>query len=286
MPEKVSTAILKWIRKGGTLIGTGRIGLFDELGKDSAILSDALSVKYTGPREKKGALALNGATPLPLAQMPHPNPGQNNQMAFLKACAANDAGWTLQLSRTDLKTIGKYDNGDLAAVEVPLGKGKAVLCGVPIEVLLWEHALSGQLQGEAFNAVATSAFRSLFDIAGMRPAVSIDRRGELSSNSVQLFVRMRPGDEKRLWVFLLNIGHPIANIGGGCWYALPYVAEPQKVKVDLSFPVAKVRELLRDVDVPFSSKDGAGEIEMILEPHRIYALECVKRQSEINFGNN
>jgi hypothetical protein len=258
------------------LIGTGRIGFFDELGKDYSAVSDAFHVKYTGPREKKGVVALPGTAPLPLEQLRHPSPGQHNQRAFLKACADNDAPWNLHLLGDGVKTAGRYDDGEPAVVEIRLGKGKAILCGVPIEVMIWEHALAGQLDGESFNSASIGFLRSLFDIAGIRPAVSVDRRGELSSNSVQLFVRRRPGDEKRLWVFLVNIGHPIANIGGGCWYALPYVAEPQKVKVALSFHVAKVRELLRDVNVPFSSKDGTGEIEMILEPHRIYALEIIR----------
>ena len=249
IPEKVSRSIVDWVKDGGSLIATGRVGAFNELDKESSVISDAFGVKYIAKRKLGGELRLGSSSVLSLEQLPHPNPGQRNQQDFFKACAANNAGWTLEAD-VKAKTIGNYENGDLAAVEIPCGKGKAILCGVPVETLLWEHALSGQRKGEAFNLAVTGALGALFDMAGVREDVKIDKRGEISPDSVQLFVRRNPDDKNHLYVFLLNIGHPIANVGGNCWYSLPYLAEAQKVKLSVVKPVKRAHELLRDIDLP------------------------------------
>src|SRR4051812_27473760 len=133
MTDETCAQVRAWVEKGGTLLGFGAPGLFDEYGKrrgglpladvfgaDLARLRTPAPVQpdklYTGHPE--GSYNSNDPAPRKFQF-------ESNLTAALKVNTATPRGWY------------PGDDKEIAIATNIFGKGKALLCGYPLGYMYW-----------------------------------------------------------------------------------------------------------------------------------------------------
>lgn len=104
LDSQTQERLIAWVRAGGVLVATGPVGLYDQLGKQSARL---LQTAFPGLEVKRAD-------------------GSSAKLAQPRSPAVRKR-WTL----THAAVSTRYDTGEGAVLQASLGKGKVVISGFP-----------------------------------------------------------------------------------------------------------------------------------------------------------
>lgn len=118
-PE-AAEALKKWVAEGGTLVAVAGGGLYDQYNRPLDTLKEVFGI--TDAKIKKETDALR-----PKLELVHMKP--LDTITFTNGKKMEVYGYRQNFTVGEGKIVGKYENGDIAAVTHQYGKGKAVIVG-------------------------------------------------------------------------------------------------------------------------------------------------------------
>jgi|GEM_PF-6320494 len=268
MSPQTATQIRKWVKAGGNVVISG----YD----NGALSESAGGVIFTRKIENPGEVKFGTDAGVSLS-------GQGSYTEKGLKIMEKSCGYCFRLKKTgkDAEVIANYSDGTPAITMRHFGKGRVVVCGFPVDGYFEFTAFDSPLNPETFNVSEPETCREeligqfarlsdfILDRAGFERVLNVKFPGIYSTQAnIKISVRQSASNPAVLYIFAMNTGHAVKSP------RLTEMYEGNNIQATLIInrKVTRIFELLRKVEVPFTSGDTA-TIALLLEPGKIVAFE-------------